>query len=265
MPWLLNETESFTHTIYYKKIGGVFMPRFFTGNVQNGQAEITGNDARHMALSLRMKIGDPVTICNNDGTDYQCVITAIHPEQVILSVQDCLPSAGEPSVFITLYQALPKGDKLEMIVQKAVELGVGRIVPVLTHRCVSRPDAKAMAKKLERCNRIALEAAKQCGRGHVPSVEPVISFAQALEQMAASSLALFFYENGEQSLRSFLSEKHFTESSVLIGSEGGFEVSEARQAADAGLVPLSLGNRILRCETAPLAAITSILYEAGDL
>lgn len=241
------------------------MPRFFVGDVHNGQVEITGNDARHMALSLRMKIGDPVTICNNEGMDYQCVITAVHPEQVLLTVQECLPSAGEPSVFITLYQALPKGDKLETIVQKAVELGVGRIVPVLTHRCVSRPDARAMAKKLERCNRIALEAAKQCGRGHIPCVEPLIPFSQALEQMAASPLALFFYENGEQSLRSFLSEKHFTKASVLIGAEGGFEVSEAQQAVAAGFVPLSLGNRILRCETAPLAAITAILYEVGDL
>ena len=147
---------------------------------------------------------------------------------------------------------------METIVQKAVELGVGRIVPVLTHRCVSRPDAKAMAKKLERCNRVALEAAKQCGRGRIPSVDPMIDFQQALEQMKASPLALFFYENGEQALRSFLSEKHFTEASVLIGSEGGFEVSEALQAVNAGLVPLSLGSRILRCETAPLAAITAI-------
>ena len=246
-------------------LGDAFMPRFFIGDVQHGRVEITGNDARHMALSLRMKTGDPVTICNNAGTDYQCVIEAIDPERVALTVQECLPSAGEPSVFITLYQALPKGDKLETIVQKAVELGVGRIFPVLTHRCVSRPDAKAMAKKLERCNRVALEAAKQCGRGRIPSVDPMIDFQQALEQMKASPLALFFYENGEQALRSFLSEKHFTEASVLIGSEGGFEVSEALQAVNAGLVPLSLGSRILRCETAPLAAITAILYEAGDL
>ena len=243
------------------------MPKFFVANqqMQNNQIKIIGEDVKHIKNVLRKKVGEQITICNRENRkDYICEIVKIE-EDIQCRILEELESNAEPQTKVTIFQGLPKADKMEWIIQKAVELGVGRIVPVLTHRCVSRPDAKAMAKKLERCNRVALEAAKQCGRGRIPSVDPMIDFQQALEQMKASPLALFFYENGEQALRSFLSEKHFTEASVLIGSEGGFEVSEALQAVNAGLVPLSLGSRILRCETAPLAAITAILYEAGDL
>ena len=154
---------------------------------------------------------------------------------------------------------------METIVQKAVELGVGRFVPVLTHRCVSRPDDKSMRKKCERYNRIALEAAKQCGRGRVPEVAPLVGFREAVAQMRADPLALFFYENADQPLREVLTGRLGDRVSILIGSEGGFEPSEAAFAAENGLVPLSLGSRILRCETAPLAAITAILYQAGDI
>lgn len=241
------------------------MPKFFTGKVFEGRAEITGEDARHIALSLRMREGDAVTVCDAAGTDYQCVIDQIRPDLISLTVTEQALSAGEPSVEITLYQAMPKGDKLEYIIQKTVELGVGRIVPILTRRCVSRPDAKSMAKKLTRYNRIALEAAKQCGRGRVPEVEPLIDFDTALERMGTEPLAIFFYENADSPLRETLSFKLQNKVSILVGAEGGFEPGEAQKAVERGLLPLSLGKRILRCETAPLAAVTSILYEAGDL
>lgn len=240
------------------------MPRFFTGEVFDNNACITGEDARHIALSLRMKPGDEVTVCDARGTDYQCVIRGVEPQCISLEIASKAPCAGEPSVAITLYQALPKGDKLEYIVQKAVELGVTRIVPVLTHRCVSRPDAKAMAKKLERYNRIALEAAKQCGRGRVPQVASLLDFSAALAEIKKAPLGIFFYENSDQSLKTAISNRVQSEVSILIGSEGGFEPGEAQAAIDCGLLSLSLGSRILRCETAPLAAITAILYEVGD-
>ena len=130
---------------------------------------------------------------------------------------------------------------------------------------VSRPDDKSMRKKCERYNRIALEAAKQCGRGRVPEVAPLVGFREAVAQMRADPLALFFYENADQPLREVLTGRLGDRVSILIGSEGGFEPSEAAFAAENGLVPLSLGSRILRCETAPLAAITAILYQAGDI
>ncbi|MBE6905716.1 MAG: 16S rRNA (uracil(1498)-N(3))-methyltransferase [Ruminococcaceae bacterium] len=241
------------------------MPRFFTGEVHDGLAVITGEDARHMALALRMKTGELVTVCDSTGSDYQCRITNIHPEQVRLCVEAVESSKGEPDVEITLYQALPKGDKLETIIQKTVELGVSRIVPVLTNRCISRPDEKTAKKKLERYHRISLEAAKQCGRGRIPEVESLIDFKTAVERMKRDSLAILFYENAQNSLKGTLAERLGKSVSILVGSEGGFEPSEAAHAAQSGLLSLSLGNRILRCETAPLAAVTAILYEAGEL
>lgn len=228
-------------------------------------AVITGEDARHIALSLRMRAGERVTLCDSAGQDYQCVLTEISPAKVLLRVEEVEPSAGEPSLQITLYQALPKGDKMESIIQKSVELGVAKIVPVLTHRCVSRPDQKSMSKKLERYNRISLEAAKQCGRGRIPPVEPLIDFEEAVGRIAQAPLGIFFYENAQEPLKDALTCRLQQEVSILIGSEGGFEPSEAAYAVEKGLLPLSLGPRILRCETAPLAAITAILYQGGEM
>lgn len=218
-----------------------------------------------MALALRMRIGEMVTVCDSIGCDYQCRIEEIYPEQVRLRVETLEPSRGEPNVHITLYQALPKGDKMETIIQKAVELGVHRIVPVLTSRCISRPDEKSIQKKLVRYHRIALEAAKQCGRGRVPEVEHLIDFKTAVDRMKAEGLAILFYENAQESLKCVLSSRLGQNVSILIGSEGGFDPSEASYALENGLLSLSLGSRILRCETAPLAAIAAIMYQAGEL
>ncbi len=240
------------------------MPRFFTGDVNDGTAVITGEDARHIALALRMRIGEMVTVCDSNGNDYQCRIEEIHPEQVRLRVQALEPSKGEPQIKITLYQAMPKADKLETIIQKAVELGVHRIVPVLSNRCISRPNEKAMQKKLARYQKIALEAAKQCGRGRVPEVEPLIDYKSAVRRMKEDGMAILFYENAQDSLKQTLASKLEQNVSILIGSEGGFEPSEADYALEQGLLSLSLGSRILRCETAPLAAITAIMYQAGE-
>lgn len=241
------------------------MPRFFVPSLAEDTITLDREAGRHIARSLRCREGDPVELCDGRGTDGAGIISAIAGETVTVTVQERRPSRGELPCAVTLYQALPKGDKMETIVQKAVELGVGRIVPVLTHRCVSRPDDKSMRKKCERYNRIALEAAKQCGRGRVPEVAPLVGFREAVAQMRADPLALFFYENADQPLREVLTGRLGDRVSILIGSEGGFEPSEAAFAAENGLVPLSLGSRILRCETAPLAAITAILYQAGDI
>lgn len=241
------------------------MPRFFTGEVDGETALIHGEDARHMALSLRMKTGEAVTVCDAKGNDYQCEIVSVQPEEVVLRIRAAALSQGEPGVFITLYQAMPKGDKLEQIVQKAVELGVGRVVPVLTSRCISRPDEGTMEKKRVRLNRISQEAAKQCGRGLLPEVAPMLRFEEAVLQMKESALPLFFYENATDSLKTTISKKLQKEVSILIGSEGGFSAEEADFGKKQGLLAVSLGSRILRCETAPLAAIAAVLYEAGEI
>ena len=156
--------------------------------------------------------------------------------------------------------ALPKGDKMEFIVQKAVELGVSRIVPYLSKNCVSRPDKTE--KKVERWRKIAAEAAKQCGRGRLPEVAAVVPVAQAAE----SETALFFYENERRiGLHDALAGGVRDTVSLMVGPEGGFDPAEAKAAVDAGLQSVSLGTRILRCETAPIAALAAVLYAGGNM
>ena len=171
---------------------------------------------------------------------------------------------SEPGINLTLFQAVPKLDKLEFIIQKSVELGVNRIVPVLTRRCVSRPTEKDFAKKLVRYQKIALEAAKQSGRGIIPEVAPMISFSEALEQMKQTDVPLMLYEQGGVRF----SEAGLTNTgsvSILIGSEGGFDESEVLKADEAGIKRIWLGDRILRCETAPLVAVSLTMFLTGNL
>ena len=240
------------------------MPRFFTETIDETKGIITGDDAKHIAKVLRMKAGEKLVACDCQGRDYDCVISEVCDKQVELTVEKVYPSETEPSVKVTLYQAMPKSDKMELIIQKAVELGVSAIVPVQTKRCVSRPDAKSMAKKLERYNRIALEAAKQCGRGRIPQVLPMLDYSEALTAMKDDERAFLFYENSTSSFRKEL-EQVASSVSIMVGAEGGFEEEEVSKALEQGIASLSLGKRILRCETAPLAALSIIMYETGNM
>ena len=239
------------------------MPRFFSDAISGTQAVLTGEDAAHVARSLRMHPGEELTLCDGKGTDYRCAITEIQPDLVQLQVLQSCPSLTEPSLFVRLYMALPKGEKFELIVQKAVELGVGEIVPVLTHRCISRPDAKSMQKKLQRYNRIALEAAKQSMRGRVPQVRQLLTFEQAVQEMQQADNAVLFYERSTASMQQILKKPGKT-FAVMIGAEGGFEESEVEYARQQGIASLTLGPRILRCETAPLAALSVLMYATGN-
>lgn len=240
------------------------MPRFFTETINENKGIISGDDAKHIAKVLRMHAGEKLVACDCQGYDYDCVIESLSDKEVELSVERKYSSETEPSVSVTLYQAMPKSDKMELIIQKAVELGVSAIVPVQTKRCVSRPDAKSMAKKLERYNRIALEAAKQCGRGRIPQVLPMLDFADAIKAMKEDQRAFLFYENSTSSFRKEL-EQGVNSVSIMVGAEGGFEEEEVQKALDLGIASLSLGKRILRCETAPLAALSIIMYETGNM
>ena len=240
------------------------MPRFFTETINEIKGTISGDDAKHIAKVLRMHAGEKLVACDCQGFDYDCVIDSLTDKEVELSVERKYLSETEPSVRVTLYQAMPKSDKMELIIQKAVELGVSAIVPVQTKRCVSRPDAKSMAKKLERYNRIALEAAKQCGRGRIPQVLPMLDFAEAIKAMKEDQRAFLFYENSTSSFRKEL-EQGVSSVSIMVGAEGGFEEEEVQKALDLDIASLSLGKRILRCETAPLAALSIIMYETGNM
>ncbi len=245
------------------------MPRFFTQDITETGGCITGEDAKHIAKVLRMKVGDELTVCDTKGRDYDCMIEEIGAGEVRLKVLSVAPSQSEPDVRVHLYQAMPKADKMETIIQKAVELGAASITPVMTRRCVSRPDAKSMDKKLVRYNRIALEAAKQCGRGVVPPVLPLLELPQALEQMQRTGCSILFYENATAPAKQVIAKARESgkelEIAVLIGAEGGFDEDEVALAREHGCHILSLGKRILRCETAPLAALTILMYETGNM
>lgn len=235
------------------------MPRFFVPELTEDRLLLTAEDGRHLTRSLRCKVGDPVELCDGKGLDGFGVIAALSGDAVTVEVRERRPSRVELPCSVTLYQALPKGDKLELIVQKAVELGVSAIVPVLTGRCVSRPDKKAMAGKLTRLQKIAREAAGQSGRGVLPEVRPLLSFSAALSEMKTSQCPILFYERAGRPLGGVLSSRPGAVS-FLVGPEGGFSPEEAEQAENAGLAVCTMGPRILRCETAPLYALSVIGY-----
>lgn len=240
------------------------MPRFFvpTANFSDNTVKITGDDARHIARSLRMAEGDSVTVCDMQGGEHECTLTRIRDEVCECEITASKKGENEPPVKITLYMAYPKADKLEYIVQKAVELGASEIVPFESERCIKRPAPEKAEKNTARLQRIATEAAKQCGRSTLPTVTPPISFKEALSRAVSADIPIFCYEgDGTRSLREVLCEAKDTKTvSVTVGCEGGFSLGEAEAAANAGFKMVNLGKRILRCETAPSFALSSLIY-----
>ena len=239
------------------------MPRFFIDAPASDFITVTGSDAHHIGYSLRMKPGEELTFCHS-GTDYNCVIESITESEVLCKVTSAVPSKSEPTVQLTLYQAYPKQDKLELIIQKTTELGVTRIVPFISSRCIARPDEKSYRKKQERMQKIAEEAAKQSGRGIIPEIAPLMTMKQALEDMNKSELKLFCYENGGERL-SANSVEGAKSIAVMIGSEGGFKRAEAESAEAAGAKQIWLGERILRCETCPIAVTAILMNLTGNM
>lgn len=239
------------------------MPRFFIDHEPTDYINVEGADARHIGYSLRMKVGDEITFCRT-GTDYICEIEEMTEQSVLCRVKGREPSKCEPSLKLTIYQAFPKQDKFEQIIQKVTELGAVRIVPFLSRRCVSRPDKKDFAKKRERFMRIAEEAAKQSGRGIIPEIGVLMSFDEAVKDMSAAQIKLICYENGGQKL-SGIDFAAVETAAVMIGSEGGFERSEVEKSEKNGAVPIWLGERILRCETCPVAVTAIIMNLSGNM
>lgn len=240
------------------------MPRFFTNEIDKGNIILTGSDANHIGRSLRMKKGEEITVCCN-GTDYNCIINSITPDTVYLDLVSENPCAAEPSVNVTLFQAVPKMDKLEYIIQKSVELGVSRIVPVLTRRCVSRPDEKDFAKKLPRLQKIAEQAAKQSGRGIIPEVTPIVSYRKALDMMWELDRTIILYEEQGGCKFSEVDFDGVNTIGLVVGSEGGFDSGEAEDAVKNGAVRVWLGKRILRCETAPITAMSILMFLTNNM
>ena len=242
------------------------MARFFVAPEElNGpQILLTGENAQH-ARVLRLKAGEEVLACDGQGMECLCSVESVSAGEVILGVLERRSSRNEAAVKVSIYMAFPKADKLEHVIQKATELGAYEIVAFPSGRCISRPDDKSLKKKLERWQKIAASAAEQSGRGVIPEVIALPSFSAALERAAKADKALMFYENEHATtLRMALESGSFETVSLLTGPEGGLEEKEVEQARNAGLQVCTLGSRILRCETAPLCALSAVMYAAGE-
>ena len=242
------------------------MPRFFVP-AQEIHAQfmvLTGENAAH-AKVLRLKNGDEVTVCDGCGTDYCCTVSDVAAGQISLVVHGAAPAQSEAAVECAIYMAFAKADKFERVIQKATELGAAELVCFPTSRCVSRPEERALEKKLERWQKIAASAAEQSRRGRIPRVLALPSYAAALERAAKAELAVCFYENEKsRTFRAAIEAAPFRTAALLTGPEGGFTAEEVEQAAAAGLQICTLGTRLLRCETAPRCALSALMYAAGE-
>lgn len=239
------------------------MPRFFVEGEPSGEYFVGGENGTHIVRSLRMRPGEEITLCAGTGKDFLCTILECGPQGAAVRVEEIRESAGEPKTRVTVCQCWPKGDKLELVAQKSVELGAVELWPLESARCVARPDPKSAEKKRARLQKIALEAAQQSGRGAVPRVLPPASLGEALETAVREGTALFFYEAGGASLRQAL-ERAGDRLFLFVGPEGGFAPQEAALAQELGAELLTLGPRILRTETAPLAALAAVMFQRGE-
>ena len=240
------------------------MVRFFVSpeELDGEVVSLKGENAQH-AKVLRLKVNEPVLVCDGAGREALCRIRETGDWE--LSVEEIRVSTSEAAVKVRVYLAFPKADKLEHVIQKATELGAYEIIAFPSARCVSKPDDKSLRKKLERWQKIAASAAEQSGRGRIPQVRVLPGYAAALEEAAQSDKALLFYENEQAvTLKMALTQSPYETVSLLTGPEGGLEEREVEQARAAGLQVCTLGKRILRCETAPLCALSAVMYDAGE-
>lgn len=241
------------------------MHRFFVEPSQIREKEIilTGPDVNHIRNVLRMRSGEEVLISDGQGTDYHCRLEQLDKDSVTALVMWKLEKNAELPSRITLFQGLPKGDKMEFIIQKCVELGVSEIVPVQTRRTVVRMDARKEQARRKRWMGISESAAKQSGRGIVPEVGPVLKFSQAVERAKELDVCLIPYElaEGMEHTREVCAGiRPGSSIGIFIGPEGGFEEDEAAEAVAAGAEAVTLGRRILRTETAGMALISVLAY-----
>ena len=239
------------------------MPKFFTDEIISDSVILTGENASHIARSLRMKVGEEVVLCDGKGMDYCCIIEKITKSEVHLSVAFKTPSETESEIKISVYQGLPKGDKMAEVVKKCTEIGAHDFHPVIMKRSIMKVDEKSAERKLARLRKIASEAASQSRRGIIPEVYAFENFSEALEKCECERI-IIFYENGGEKLNTVLKkfkEENVKSIAIIIGAEGGIDESELQLAEEKGAVIATLGKRILRTQTAPVCAVSNILYE----
>ena len=240
------------------------MQKFFSNDIKDGRITLGAEDTRHL-LILRFKIGEKVVISDERGTDYKCELESILKTSAVFKILDKMASDSEPDVKTALFQAMPKSEKCDFIIQKCVELGVSEIYFFISKRSVSRPDGKGMETKLKRFGEISKNAAMQCGRGEIPKIKLLSDFENVFNEMRRYELKLFLYECGGKPIKQTLENCKAGSIAYIIGPEGGFEESEAVMAAERGCITASLGKRILRAETAAVTTQGIIMYATGSL
>ena len=241
------------------------MQHFFVSpeQVREEKIYVEGSDVNHMKNVLRMKTGEELTIGDGDGWLYLCVVESYEEDMAVLKILEKKKDESELPSKIYLFQGLPKSDKMELIIQKAVELGVAEIVPMATKRAVVKLDAKKAAKKVQRWNEIAKSAAKQSKRGLIPEVKPVMSFKEAVEYGKSMDMLLIPYEDAKgiaHSREVVETVKDKKSLGIYIGPEGGFPEEEVSLAMKAGAEPVTLGHRILRTETAGMTLLSILMF-----
>ncbi len=245
------------------------MPKFFvTAEEIRDRRILLGERNTAHIKALRLRQGEAISVSDGRGREFECRYCGMENGVGVAEVLSAETCETEPSVKVTLYVSMPKGDKAELILQKAVELGAVRVCFFLSSRSVSRPEESAVRKRLDRFTRISEEAAMQSGRGIVPQVVWLPDFRTMAEDAAQNELALFLWEEAEgESLRTAIQRLENPPATIALisGPEGGFSGEEADQAACSGLLPVTLGRRILRCETAPICALSAVMYATGNL
>ncbi len=245
------------------------MPRFFVApdQINGDQISIIGPDVNHIRNVLRMAPEDNLTVSDGSGTDYYCRISDMTKDEVLLAVIDSWRAFAELPAHMYLFQGVPKGDKMELIIQKAVELGVYQIVPVMMQRTIVKLDEKKKEKRQQRWQSIAESAAKQAGRAMIPKVADVVSFKEALDMCRDMDAVLMPYEKAEgmtaarKCVRSLRGKQAV---GIFIGPEGGFAPEEVEMATQCGAVTMTLGHRILRTETAGMTMLSIIMFELEE-
>lgn len=255
------------------------MQRYFVApnKLNDNSVVLTGDDAHHAARVMRMEPGDEMIVSDGIARAALASVTAVSPSEVQAQVREWLPMSGEPAWSVTVAQSLPKGDKMEVVIQKGTEIGAASFVPFQSERIIVQYDGKKEMKRLERWGKIAKEAAEQAHRSRIPAVESVRSWRELIASIAAYDLALFCYEKeggtAGAGLRSAVrdnrkrlgTDDRQTKILLIIGPEGGFTEREAAEAEAAGAVIVGLGQRILRTETAAMVGLACLMYESGEM
>ena len=244
------------------------MPRFFIkeNQIQNNQITIIGEDVNHIKNVIRKQIGDIIEICNQDNEkSYKCEIEKIEEKQITTKIIEEL-KAQESNIKVDIFQGLPKAEKMELIIQKSVELGANAIIPVNMKRCVVKLDSKSEEKKIERWQKISESAAKQCGRNNIPEVKHLVNIKDICNKIKDYDAMIVAYENEKentlkQELTKLKNKQKNLKIGIVIGPEGGLEENDVKRLKESGAKILTLGHRILRTETVALNMLSIIMYE----